>query len=249
VPNYEIYLSYNNQEEGFIVPVNPEDIQVNLNGNSKTYDIVGKGGGASETRAGEVNVIKNPKLMEITFSSIFPAQRYPSVVTEYLFDPIQYINYIRKWMATKHPIRFIFVGNYTDKNSDKGSQGNDINIAASIEKFTWKEIGGAPGDIEYSITLKEYVFYSARKIEVKTDSAGKIILNQTPPLRYDDRIRPDTYTMKERETLALVAMKFFTTDTGRPDSSRWKDIQTLNNITDAQMKGSLAGTVLKIPPY
>jgi hypothetical protein len=245
---YGIYLSFNNQAEGFRIPVNPESIEVQESGNGKTYDIVGKGRGSEETRAGEVNVIKNPKLPEISFSSIFPATAYPFVVTEILFEPMYYVNLIRKWKATRHPIRFIFVGHYAEKLALQKYSDKDINIPASIEKFTWKEVAGSPGDIEYTLTLKEYVFYSARKAIVKTDQAGNTVLIQQPPKRPDERIRPDTYTLKEGEDLMDVAMRWFDKD-GKPDSSRSRDIQKLNDLTDSQTKKLKAGDVIKIPPY
>jgi hypothetical protein len=242
-----IHLSFNNQAEGFRIPVNPESLEVQQSGNGKTYDIVGKGGGTDETRAGMVNVIKNPGLKEISFSSIFPATYYPFVVSEKLFEPMYYIKLIEKWWATKHPIRFIYTGFHRSFVAERGGEPEgDINIPASIERFSWKEVGGAPGDIEYTLTLKEYVFYSARQSVVRTDQDG----NKLPSKRYDERIRPDTYTIKKAgESLIDVSMRWFEKN-GGPDSSRHMDIQKLNGLTDSQVKKGLAvGTVLKLPPY
>ena len=62
--DYGIWLSYNNQEEGFQIPVNPENIEISDGINSKTYDVAG---------LGEINVIKDQKLTEYSFSGFFPA--------------------------------------------------------------------------------------------------------------------------------------------------------------------------------
>jgi hypothetical protein len=245
--SYEIHLSYNNNTEGFQIPVNPEEIEVSGGGNGKTYDIVGTNDGKSETRAGEINVIKSPKLREVSFSSLFPAQLYPFQATDTLYEPMYYIKLIEKWMANKRPIRFIYAAHWQQQLASQQFRGQDINMPVSIEKFVWKEVAGAPGDIEYNISLKEYVFYSARRVTVKTDESGNTVAIQQPARRPDDRIRPGTYTLKEGDNLTKVAMKFYTDAAGFPDSSRHTDIQKLNSLTDSDVKKLAVGNVLKLP--
>jgi len=245
---YEIHLSYNNNTEGFQIPVNPiDEIKVSSGSNGKTYDIVGVNDGKSETRGGEINVIKSPKLREVTFNSLFPAQFYPFLATDVLYEPMYYIKLIEKWMANKRPIRFIYAAHWEQQLAAQQFRGQDINIPVSIEKFEWKEVAGAPGDIEYSISLKEYVFYSARRVTVKTDVSGNTIAIQQPVRRPDERIRPDTYTMRNGDDLTKVAMRFYTDAAGYPDSSRQKDILTLNGFTDADVRKLTAGSVIKLP--
>lgn len=141
--NYGIWLSFNNQQEGFQIPVNPESIEVKDATDGKTYDIL---------KLGEINVIKSPKLTEYEWSSFFPAQAYPFLATDLVLEPKQYVDYINKWKGTKRPIRFIYTSDIFD-----------INEAVSIEEFQWKEVAGGEGDIEYTIRLKKYVFYAAKK--------------------------------------------------------------------------------------
>lgn len=236
--DFGIYLSYNNQEEGFRIPVNPETVEVQESGSGKTYDIVGLGGATEETRAGEINVIKNPHLREISFSSIFPAHSYPFIVSRIVLHPMQYVAFIRKWMSAKRPIRFVFTGHAFDLS---GKQVQGMSIPASVEKFEWKEVAGSPGDIEYSLSLKEYVFYSARRIFPKTDSAGAQVLIQEPPIRPDERTRPLLYTVQEGENLWHVARKTL------GDETRSGEIQALNDIPDDKLFDLPAGLILEIP--
>lgn len=246
--DYEIELSFNNHAESFRIPVNPETIEITESGSGRTYDIVGKGGGTEETRAGEINVIQNPKLREVTFSSLFPLPRestIPYVVAADLRQPTEYVAFIRKWMATRHPIRFIFAGAYTRYAQAGGSNQTDerdISMPASIEKFEWREAAGSPGDIEYTLSLKEYVFYSARRIVSAIDISGNNVMILQPPGMPDERIRPGTYTLAG-DTLFTVAIKYF------GDSSKWRDIQQYNNLSDADVKQLPAyGPVLQLPP-
>lgn len=245
---YEIHLSWNNQTEGFIIPVNPESIEVKEEGQGKTYNIVGKGGNTDETRAGEVNVIKSPKLKEVSFSSIFPNQIYPFVKDVPLFVPMHYINLIRKWSESKHPIRFIFAGSYNAlATASNIADLSDLNFPASIESFTWKEVAGGSGDIEYTLSLKEYVFYAARSVIPTTLADGSTVLKKEPPLRPDERIRPQTVTLQANDSLSKaiynVSKKYF----GQGEK-RSRDIQLLNGISDAEMMGpAVAGRVIKLP--
>lgn len=221
---YGIWLSFNNQEEGFQIPVNPSSIELSDGGKGKTYDVAA---------LGEINVIKEPKLTEYGFSGLFPAQRYPFVTADIVLDPKEYVDYLIKWMGTKRPIRFVFTG-----------ATFDINTPASIESFQWKEVAGGGGDIEYSLKLKKYVFYAAQKVQV----AQQVVAGSTTttiakekPERPTDKQPPKTYTMVSGDTLWTVAKK--TLD--NPD--RWKEIQTLNGITDNDLKRLQVGKVLKIP--
>lgn len=232
---YEIWLSWNNQQEGFQLPVMPGTIEVSSGGKSKTYDVVG---------LGEINVIKDRHLTEYTFSSFFPSLGNrvtggevsgigydPFVAIDQPLEPKQYIDYILKWMASKKPIRFVFVGDIS---------GPGINIPVSIEKFDWKEVAGSSGDIEYNIYLKQYVFYAAQKVTI-SESNGQVQLQKDSPARHDDRQPPKTYTIVSGDTLWIVAKKTL------GDGGRWKEIQKLNALSDAQVKALPVGRTLKIP--
>ncbi|GAA3410394.1 peptidoglycan-binding protein [Paenibacillus hodogayensis] len=230
---YTIELSFNNFAESFRIPVNPETIEFSQSGQGKTYDIVGKGGSAAETRAGEIQVIQNPKLQEISFNSLFPAVHSPFAVVspDQLRKPLAYINLIQAWMASLRPIRFIYNG-----------ANVYISIPASIEKFQWKEAAGSPGDIEYSLSLKEYVFYAPRKAVVVKDESGMDVLVPEPPERPDERKRPSTYIVQPGDDLVKIAMKFYNLD-----SSRAADIQRINQLTDAQTRPLETGLELELP--
>jgi LysM repeat protein len=229
---YGVKMSYNNGAEEFIFPLNPSEIAVSESSQNATYDVVG---------LGEVNVIKDRKLPEYSFSGLFPAQRYPFLS---IFDgidevkkadivvkqPAEYIELIGKWMSAKKPIRFVFE-----------SDTYDINTAASIESFEWREVAGSSGDIEYSITLKKYVFYAARKIEQTITSKGTVATKDSTPARPNEKQQAKTYKLAAGDSLWKVAQKQL------GNSARWKEIQKLNNISDAELTRLQVGKVLKLP--
>lgn len=216
--DYTIWLSYNNQEQSFLLPVNPPEIQIGDSGGGKSYEVSG---------LGEINIIQSPKLTDISFDSFFPAagSEYSFIVKkEHLLDPVFYIMVIREWMEKKKPIRFVFTG-----------ASFDLNIPVSIEKFEWREAAGS-GDIEYSLALKKYVFYGARPVIVSKDKGSS-----KPPDRPSDKQTPSTYKFVAGDTLIKVARKQL------GDESRWREIQKLNGIADSQLTKLQIGMTLKLP--
>lgn len=220
--DYGFYLSFNNQEQGFRLPVNPGKIEVSESGSGKTYTV---------SKLGEINVIKDAHLTEISFESEFPGQAYPYVVGSELREPDYYVELINGWRATKRPIRFVLT-----------EAAIDINMAVSIEKFDWEERAGEEGDIQYRLSLKKYVFYAARRVTVEKDQQqNTTIIQKGPPPRSNEKQAPKTRKLAPGENLWTVAKL----ELG--DGARFKEIQKLNGLTDAQLKSLQPGLVLKMP--
>lgn len=219
--DYGIWLSWNNQQEGFELPVLPREIGPSIRGDGSGHDVYG---------LGKINVIKDHGLAEYTIESIFPAQRYPFVTASIVFNPKAYVDYIMKWWETKRPIRLVAV-----------TSTMEVNTPASIEAFEWKEVAGSPGDISFSLRLKEYRFYDAQRVPVTQQTGGTTRIQKAKPKRPDERMLPRTYTLKPSDNLWKVAQKVL------GDGSRWREIQRLNGITDAQLRSLPIGMTLKLP--
>lgn len=225
---YSLTLSFNNEAEAIEFPVLPEKIEVSSSGDNKTYDI---------SQHGEINVIKSAKLTEIAFESIFPANWFPgcNVAQPALFAPSHYIDKIEKWRREKQPMRLVLVGSTMN-----------INLPVSVERFNWSESGGAVGDIAFQLSLKEYRFYAAKKVQVAKQSGSVSVtmpklLSAKTPARADTRVQPKTYTLVAGDNLWKVAQKFL------GDGSKYKQIQTLNGIKDSELKRLPVGKVIKLP--
>ncbi|TCJ04092.1 LysM peptidoglycan-binding domain-containing protein [Cytobacillus praedii] len=216
--DYEIWLLFNNEAEGFQLPENPSSIQIKDANSNKTYHISG---------IGEINVLKDPSLTEYTFEGVFPSQKSPLVIAKRALEPKIYVDYIRKWMVSKQPIRFKFTGSTFS-----------INTLASIEAFEWKEAGGAVGDIEYKLSLKKYVHYAAQKVKVVNQAAA----NKQASPRPDNRAPAKTYKLVKGDSLWKIAQKFL------GSGSRYKEIQKLNNIKESELRKLPIGLEVKLPP-
>jgi len=137
--DYKLYLGLDTGEEGFNIPVLPEEIEINEDGNNKTYEVI---------NLGEINILNKPKLRNVSFESYFPRNRGPYVSSEQLFEPSFYVSIIRKWRDECKYIRLILVGSPLE-----------INDLYSVENFKISEKGGEVGDIYYSIELKRHALY------------------------------------------------------------------------------------------
>lgn len=219
---YKMYLGINDGEEGFILPVLPEKIEINEDGDNETFNVI---------NLGEVNTINKPKLSKISLESYFPLNRGPYVSSEELFSPSFYINKIREWRDKKQKIRFIFTG---------GSplELNDLFI---IEGFKLSEKGGEVGDIYYSIELKRYRPYAAKKVVIvtKQNTKNKAAAVKAKPPRPVEKPKQKTHTVVSGDTLWHIAKRYL------GDGARYPEIAKLNNIKNPNL--IYPGQVFKIP--
>lgn len=219
--DYGIYLSVNDGKQGFRLPVNPPEIEIEEQGQGNTHNIIS---------LGEINVIKEPRLSEISFESFFPAQRYPFVVGDEVLSPSSYVDMITTWMRQKQIARLIMTNGAVD-----------INMLVSIEGFTWREVGGAVGDIEYELTLKRYVHYAPKQVQIKVQQAQQKAVVQKKPARPQTKPQPKIHVLKKGETLWALAQKYLGSGT------RWREIANLNGIKDSQVTRLPIGLKVKIP--
>jgi nucleoid-associated protein YgaU len=223
--DYGIYLSVDDGAQEIRLPVNPPEIEVEIPGQGKTYRIVS---------LGEINTIQTPSLSEISFESFFPAQRYPFVVGTELLEPASYVEMIDEWRRARKIVRLIV----TDGTVD-------INMLVSIEDFTWREVAGAVGDIEYEMTLKQYRPYGPKLVQIKTITQNNqpviIASAEKKETRSDTKPQPKVHVLKRGETLWALAQKYL------GNGSRWREIADLNGIKDSQVRNLRVGMQIKIP--
>lgn len=177
----DIYLSFNNLAEVLRIPVLPQEFKVVTGLNNKTVEVIG---------LGELGIIGNRKLHEIVIESFFPKEyssycRYKNVPT-----PYDAVGLISKWRDTKRPIRL----NITE---------TPINIPCMIEEWEHGQKGGQPGDIYYSLKLKEYRFINIRTIK---EEGGQLKTNDDRP---NEREVPATYIVKSGDNLLLICKRLY----------------------------------------
>lgn len=140
-----IYLRFGKKLK---IPVNPETIEIKYPSNHKEYDVLG---------IGQIVVPRKPGLKEVSWEGFFPGtDNADPYITRGIKSPKVYVRQIEKAMKGKQTGRLII--------SRSGLY--DTNMRCIISEFVTKDKGGEPGDMYYSITLKEYREYSPQIVSI-----------------------------------------------------------------------------------
>lgn len=200
----EFWLKFNNGAETLQLPVNPDTLSVTSTHGYEDIDV---------SNLGEYTVIGGGRLREYSLSSFFPRDYNASYCGyEELIDPWDCVATIERWQRSGSPIRFIVTG-------------TPINIAVTLRNFEYNERGGEPGDVYFTLDLKEYVFITVAKKADKSVTSGSVAvtmpkLNATA--RPSTRETPKAYTVKSGDSLFKIAVRVY----GRGDD--WRRIYDKN---------------------
>lgn len=216
-------LSFNNRQESFILPINPASIKLTRGSQNTKLSLVD---------LGEINLLGNTSLIRTSFSSFFPSKNSPHFKRS-TKSASEYIELIKKWQASKRPIRFIITG-------------TDVNLAMGIENFSYDLTEGS-GDINYTLDLAEYRFLntpSVKQIKAPSKKDSTTALKERPTTKET----PRTYSVKSGDSLWKISKR----ELG--DGARFSEIYNLNKALIDKKNGSkmpkytiYAGQVLELP--
>lgn len=182
---YEMWLTHNAEKEKIQLPVLPESFQIKNGSNNDKVNVVG---------LGEIVIMQSRPALQISFSSFFPATKFPGLQVKKITKPLTLVNRINNWKASKKPIHLIVT-----------SCG--VDIYAAIEDFTYSEVGGDPGTYQYSLDLKEYREIKVRQVKVDIPKKKATVKKEEP--RVDNTVQPKTYTVVRGDCLWNIAKRFY----------------------------------------
>jgi nucleoid-associated protein YgaU len=180
-----MWLTYNAEKEKIQLPVLPETFNTNNGSSNDSMDITG---------LGEIIIMQSRPALQFSFSSFFPAARFPGLQVSSITKPLELVQKINTWKASKKPVHFI-------------ATACGVDLYCSIEKFNYSEEGGDPGTYQYDITLKEYREITVR--QVKVDIPSKEATVEKEEARVDNSVQPKTYTVKSGDCLWNIAKQFY----------------------------------------
>lgn len=185
----EIWLSAGGTDK-YQIPVNPETI--GYEGSNNYEDIVLASGD-------EKTIIGGHNLKSFTIESFFPAKRVSYMATSKFSSPMGYVTRFEKWSKDKKVLQLLVTG-------------TNINHRVTIRSFKWNENGGAVGDIDYVLELKEYKPISYSAIKVVTGKTGTST-GKTSKRPTTQKQTPKTHVVKTNESLWTIAKKYYGTGT------------------------------------
>ena len=226
-PSYEnqtqIYLTDPQSGERLQLPVLPPEITIKWDRQTETVNVL---------NLGEVDFTNGKKLQEISFSSFFPVEHAPFCRYADIPNPAEAYMMLDGWCASRgteyvpeRPVRLQIVGTSID-----------ISTLVLISSLEVKDRGGEPGDIYYSISLREW-----REIKVRT-SAEQRTRNNRP----NQKPKPKTILKKAkageptRELLYKIAKRQYGSGSG------WTKILSLNkNVLQRDLTKKAVSLVLR----
>ncbi len=197
---YQIWLTYDGEKEKFQFPVHPEQINLKQGSSNESVDIVG---------LGEVTIMQEKPEAEVSWSSFFPSIPFSGIQVGTLLWPEQIKVQLKTWMGSKKPCHLIITG-------------TKINMFCTIEQFDCNERGGAIGELNYDITLKEYRQPTIRQVTLDKLTQTASVSNSEE--RTDNTIVPTMYAVVFGDTLYSIAKRKLY------DAERWTEIASLNGL-------------------
>lgn len=220
--------------DGVLLPLAPPSMQIQTPGKNQTIELID---------GSEINVLKKPGLKTIAFEIMIPVVEYDFCVYEDGFKPATYfLDKLEKLKdMTDTGFQFIVVRTKATPNGQMNTLQYDesfysnTNIKVSLEDLQVNEDAEQGPDFSVSLTLKEYVDYSAKEMVIQTNTTtGETEGAPTEPERPLDSDHSDTsgakrYTVQEGDCLWAIC--------GRElgDSTKCWAVAELNNIADPDL--------------
>lgn len=215
---YEMWLTHNAEKEKIQLPVLPTSFKVKNGSRNDSVDVVG---------LGEIVIMQSRPALQFSWSSFFPAAKFPGIQVSTITKPLALVQKINEWKDSRQPIHLVATACGAD-------------IYATIESFDYTEEGGDPGTFQYSISLKEYREIAVRQVNVDVSSGTATV--QKAAQRVDNTVTPQTYTVKSGDCLWNIAKKLL------GSGSQYKKIYEANKGTIGGNPNLIyPGQVLTIP--
>lgn len=206
------------------LPVSPHAISIKIGGQNKEITL------ASGTNT---NVLKMPKLTEISFKAELPAVQHS--YAEDLQPVTDFTGQFNEWMMNKEPFQLIILRELPD-----GSGTFDTNIKVTLENVDYADDVESGFDLVANLNMKKYAGPTATKAKLSTSSStGSTVTYAIKTAdRFDTKKNPSSYTVKAGDTLWEICQR----ELG--EGAVWSTVAKNNGISDPN--NLKPGTVLKL---
>lgn len=197
------------------LPVTPGALNIRTPSKNTTVTLINDG---------EINILKNQGLREISFEFLLPQVKYPfanySISSYTATTMIPLLNELKK---SKKPFQFIVT-----RMNPRGKVLFFTNITCQIEDLDYDEDADSLGlDVLCNITLKEWKHYGTKSISISKINGKNIATKLTS--RVSSKVTPKAITVKSGDTLWNLCKKHL------GDGSKYKEIAKLNNLSNPNL--------------
>ena len=218
-----------------LFPVTPAKIQMKIKNQNKTINLINEG---------DVNVLKDAGLTEISFSALLPNQKYSFAQYESGYVAAgAFLVLLERYKKDKKPIAFNIV-----REIHAGLNLHPTTMSVSLEDYEIEDDASAGFDTKVNIKLKLYRQYGTKTLNLSTGASSK---NRSAGAGANNSGK--SYEIVSGDTLWGIAKKKLGSGT------KWKEIYNANKtvIEDAAKKYGRSssqdghwiydGTIITIP--
>lgn len=222
-------MAYTMYIDGVQLPVTPSKLKVKIRNQNKSITLINEG---------EVNVLKNAGLSEISFDARIPQMKYPFAVYPSGFKGASFfLEKLEKLKTSKEPFQFI-----CSRVSPSGKLLFDTNMKVSLEDYTIDEDAKNGFDVMVTIKMKQYKPYGTKTVQVvikQNNPVPAAKVTETRPA--ESAPAPKTYTVVSGDCLWNIAKKHL------GNGARYTEIYNLNKDKIKNPNLIYPGQVLTMP--
>lgn len=179
-----------------LCPVAPSKLQLKISNKNKKVTLIDEG---------EINILKQAGLTDVSFDLLLPNVQYPFAVYKSGFKDAKYfLDEIEKLKTENKPFQFIVT-----RLLPSGKMLFDTNMKVSLESYDINEDAGQGFDVVVSIKLKQYREYGTKICNVTfADETPKVSVETARPAE-NPPSTGTTYTVVKGDCLWSIAKKFY----------------------------------------
>lgn len=181
-----------------LLPVTPSKLTVSINNANQTVTLINEG---------EINILKQAGLTDVSFECMIPQMKYPFAVYKSGFMGADYfLSCFEALKTCGQPFQFIVCRSTPDKKSLF-----DTNMKVSMEDYKIMEDANEGFDVVVQIKLKQWRDYGTKLVSIRLDTqrAKASVETKRETANAPDQNLPQTYTVAKGDCLWTIAKKFY----------------------------------------